>query len=145
MMCSDQESATGRNPLNKCEHVSTVLQRISLETDLHESVSMTMADSLRVLLEHGLLDEGRSLNLSDGCFPAWRAYGNKKGKKRGKEDCAAWKVVKHYYTIKVSRISIVHVTIFTKHFLSRMAKTFPTKLTNCWLVPLPSPWEPLRP
>ncbi len=65
---------------------------------------MTMADSLRVLLEHGLLDEGRPLNFSGGCFPVWRAYGNKSDKKGGKGDCPAWKVFKHYYTIKVSNI-----------------------------------------
>lgn len=88
-------------------------QRISLETDLHETVSMTMADSLRVLLEHGLLDEGRPLNLSGGCFPAWRAYGKKGGKKGVKEDCPAWKVFAHYYTIKVSRFLLLIMMTFT--------------------------------
>ena len=63
---------------------------------------MTMADSLRVILEHGLLDDGRPLTLSGGCFPVWRNYGSKRGKKRLGEDCPAWKVFKHYYKIKVS-------------------------------------------
>ena len=78
-----------------------VIQRVSLETDLHEAVSMTMADSLRVLMEHGLMDEGRPLLFSGGCFPAWQGAGKKGGKKRLGDDCAAWQVFKHYYTIKV--------------------------------------------
>ena len=40
------------------------LQCISLETDLHEAVSMSLADSLRVLLEHGLLEGGEPVPYS---------------------------------------------------------------------------------
>ena len=71
-----------------------------METDLHETVSMLLADSLRLLLEHGLLDGGKPVSYTIGCFPAWRNWG--KGHIfKSSEECAAWKVVKHYYNLKV--------------------------------------------
>ena len=76
------------------------LQQVSLETDLHETVSMLLADSLRLLLEHGLLDGGKPVSYTIGCFPAWRNWG--KGHIfNSSDECAAWKVVKHYYNLKV--------------------------------------------
>lgn len=72
---------------------------VVLETDMHEAVSMTLADSLRLLLEHGLLEGGDSVGLEGGCVPSWR----RNGKKRQSE-CAAWKVFKHYYDLKVSSL-----------------------------------------
>ena len=62
---------------------------------------MSLADSLRVLLEHGLIDGGRPISFTGGCFPAWRMVGNKWSSSATGEDCPAWKVVKHYFTIKV--------------------------------------------
>ena len=62
---------------------------------------MLLADSLRLLLEHGLLDGGKPVSYTIGCFPAWRNWG--KGQFLGSsEECAAWRVVKHYYSLKVS-------------------------------------------
>ena len=61
---------------------------------------MLLADSLRLLLEHGLLDGGKPVSYTIGCFPAWRNWG--KGHIfKSSEECAAWKVVKHYYNLKV--------------------------------------------
>ena len=42
------------------------LQCVALETDLHEAVSMSLADSLRILLEHGLLEGGEPVSYSGG-------------------------------------------------------------------------------
>jgi hypothetical protein len=62
---------------------------------------MLLADSLRLLLEHGLLDGGKPVSYTIGCFPAWRNWG--KGHIfKSSDECAAWKVVKHYYNLKVS-------------------------------------------
>ena len=62
---------------------------------------MLLADSLRLLLEHGLLDGGKPVSYTIGCFPAWRNWG--KGHiLRSTDECAAWKVVKYYYNLKVS-------------------------------------------
>ena len=77
-----------------------------METDLHETVSMSFADSLRVLLEHGLIDGGRPVSFTGGCFPAWRRVGNKWSSSVTGEDCPAWKVFKHYYNIKVDPLPI---------------------------------------
>lgn len=81
-------------------HKCLVMQQVSLETDLHETVSMLLADSLRLLLEHGLLNGGKPVSYTIGCFPAWRNWG--KGQIfNSTDECAAWKVVKHYYGVKV--------------------------------------------
>ena len=76
-----------------------ILQRISLETDLHETVSMLLADSLRVLLEHGLLDNGKPVTFTGACFPAWRGRGQSVA--MSNSECPAWQVFKHYYKVKV--------------------------------------------
>ena len=62
---------------------------------------MSLADSLRVLLEHGLLDNGEPVPHGGGCVPVWRGWwGRRKVPYDG--DCAAWRVFKYYYSIKVS-------------------------------------------
>ena len=75
---------------------------VALETDLHEAVSMTLADSLRLLLEHGLLEGGDPVMWEGGCVPAWKRH-NKVGAVTG--ECAAWKVLRHYYDLKVSHMT----------------------------------------
>lgn len=74
---------------------------VALETDLHEAVSMSLADSLRILLEHGLLEGGEPVSYSGGCVPAWSGWGRRRMMDDG--DCAGWRVFKHYYSIKHGR------------------------------------------
>ena len=79
-------------------------QKVSLETDLHESVSMVLADSLRVLLEHGLLADGKPVSFTEGCLPAWRNWGGK-GLGAYNRECPAWNVFIYYYKMKASECS----------------------------------------
>lgn len=75
--------------------------RVSLETDLHETVSMVLADSLRVLVEHGLLANGQPVSFSDGCLPVWKNWSFSVHGLGGLDlDCAAWKVFMHFYKMK---------------------------------------------
>ena len=62
---------------------------------------MLLADSLRLLLEHGLLNGGKPVSYTIGCFPAWRNWGKGHIFLNSADECAAWKVVKHYYGVKV--------------------------------------------
>ncbi len=71
---------------------------IALETNLHEAVSMTLADSLRLLLENGLLEGGDAVSWEGGCVPAWRMR-----RKVEHAECGAWKVFMHYYNLKVRK------------------------------------------
>ena len=93
------------------------MQKVSLETDLHESVSMVLADSLRVLLEHGLLADGKPVSFTDGCVPAWRKWGmSGRGLGGDSGDCPAWKVFMYYYKMKVSRFVVFACDFtFTQH------------------------------
>ncbi len=74
-----------------------------METDLHESVSMLLADSLRVLLEHGLLADGKPVSFTEGCLPAWRNWGlGGRGLGGISWECPAWTVFMYYYKMKAS-------------------------------------------
>ena len=76
------------------------LQAVTMETELHEVVSMSLADSLRVLLEHGLLCEGEAVGGGGvGCGGVWSRWGRRVGDDK---ECAAWKVFQYYYGLKVS-------------------------------------------
>ncbi len=79
---------------------TTLEDCIALETDLHEAVSMTLADTLRLLLENGLLEGGGAVGFEGGCVPVWRGHG-----KVDHSECAAWKVFKYYYDLKVSHVT----------------------------------------
>ena len=65
---------------------------------------MLLADSLRVLLEHGLLSNGRPVSITEGCLPAWRKWGlSGRGLDAlGSTECPAWRVLMYYYKMKVS-------------------------------------------
>ena len=64
---------------------------------------MLLADSLRVLVEHGLLANGKPVSLTDGCLPAWSNWGfSGRGLDVGSGECPAWRVFSHYYKMKVS-------------------------------------------
>ena len=80
---------------------------VTLETELHEAVSMSLADCLRVLLEHGLLNGGEGMGM-EGCVSVWGRWGRRKvgGEER---DCAAWRVFQYYYSLKV-RPHVHHMT-----------------------------------
>ena len=97
-----------------------LMQKISLETDLHETVSMSLADSLRVLLEHGLIDGGKPVSFTGGCFPTWRSWGSGRGLKPKDKETAAWRVFKYYYDIKVSLCVCVHLhgCMYSPFFIS---------------------------
>ena len=71
-----------------------------METELHEEVSMSLADSLRVLLEHGLMNcgEGAGLTGNEGCVSVWGRWGRRRVVE---EECAAWRVFQFYYSLKV--------------------------------------------
>ena len=73
-----------------------------METELHEEVSMSLADSLRVLLEHGLINggEGAGLASGEGCVSAWSRWGQRRV--TDEKECAGWKVFQYYYGLKVS-------------------------------------------
>ena len=82
--------------------VCVCVQKVSLETDLHETVSMSLADSLRVLLEHGLLANGRPVSFTEGCLPAWLNWGlGDRGLDGTSGECPAWRVFMHYFKMKV--------------------------------------------
>ncbi len=78
-----------------------LLQNISLETDLHEAVTMSLADSLRVLIEHGLLASGLNVSLTAGCLPAWSKWGRGTNDGDSELDCPSWRVFSYYYKTKV--------------------------------------------
>ena len=66
---------------------------------------MLLADSLRVLLEHGLLADGKPVSFTEGCLPAWRNWGMSGrglGGARASGECPAWRVFMYYYKSKVS-------------------------------------------
>lgn len=69
---------------------------VTMEIELHEEVSMSLADSLRVLLEHGLINGGEGVG-PGSCFML--------GQRRGMDerDCGAWKVFQFYYGLKNGR------------------------------------------
>ena len=72
---------------------------VAMETKLHSEVSMNMADSLRVLLEHGLINCGQGVGSREGCVGVWgrRRRGTEKG------DCPSWRVFQYYYGLKNGR------------------------------------------
>lgn len=73
------------------------------------------------------MDEGQPLTLNGGCLPAWRSTNKRGGTKRLGEDCPAWKVFKHYYTVKVKlRLQyIVETTCYLLHL--QKGKQFSSK------------------
>ena len=74
---------------------TTTSAAVSMETELHEEVSMSLADSLRVLLEHGLINRGGGARAGEGCVSAWGRAGV-----RDEKECAGWKVFQFYYGLK---------------------------------------------
>lgn len=66
---------------------------VTMEIELHEEVSMSLADSLRVLMEHGLINGGEGVG-PGSCF-MW-------GQRRvtDEKECDAWKVFQFYYGLK---------------------------------------------
>ena len=68
---------------------------VSLETELHEEVSMSLADSLRVLLEHGLINGGGGAGPGRGCVSVWGRAAVVEEK-----ECEGWKVFQFYYGLK---------------------------------------------
>lgn len=58
---------------------------------------MNLADPLRLLLEHGL-QSNQYTNQPTPCVPMWSNAGCVDDGK----DCGAWKVIMHYYRLKVS-------------------------------------------
>eukprot|EP00731_Ephydatia_muelleri_P024949 Em0017g32a len=80
------------NALNQPDVSDEVVQ---LETDLHEAVSMNLADPLRLLLEHGL-QSNQYTDQPTACIPMWSNVGCADDGK----DCGAWKVIMHYYRLK---------------------------------------------
>ena len=76
----------------------TAGKAVTLETELHEEVSMSLADSLRVLLEHGLINGGGGAGPGKSCVSVWghAAVVDEK-------DCAGWKVFQFYYGLKNGR------------------------------------------
>lgn len=104
------EPVSARDQQSSCPHCSSLhcqlsalpcssLQAVTLETELHEVVSMSLADSLRVLLEHGLLCEGEAVGGGGvGCGGVWSRWGKGVGDDK---ECAAWKVFLYYYGLKV--------------------------------------------
>ena len=124
-----------------------LMQKISLETDLHETVSMSLADSLRVLLEHGLIDGGKPVSFTGGCFPTWRSWGSGRGLKPKDKETAAWRVFKYYYDIKVSLCVCVCVCVYIcmaciHHSLFPHRKVMISAIVQirCYLPLSPSPW-----
>ena len=71
---------------------------VALETELHEEVSMSLADSLRVLLEHGLINGGGGTVPGKGCVNVWGSWS--RAAVAGEEECGAWKVFQFYYGLK---------------------------------------------
>ena len=71
---------------------------VALETDLHEEVSMSLADSLRVLLEHGLINGGGGAGPGKGCVSVWGSWG--RATVADDKDCPAWRVFQFYYGVK---------------------------------------------
>ena len=68
---------------------------VTMETELHEEVSMNLADSLRVLLEHGLINCGEGAGPGKGCVSVWGRRGV-----TNEKECAGWKVFQFYYGLK---------------------------------------------
>ena len=80
-----------------------------METELHEEVSMSLADSLRVLLEHGLINggEGAGLASGEGCVSVWGRWGQRRV--TDEKECAGWRVFQYYYGLKVSDSIILYL------------------------------------
>ena len=57
---------------------------------------MNLADPLRLLLEHGL-QSNQYTDQPTACIPMWSNVGCADDGK----DCGAWKVIMHYYRLKV--------------------------------------------
>ena len=71
---------------------------VALETELHEEVSMSLADSLRVLLEHGLINGGGGTVPGKGCVSVWGSMS--RAAVTDEKECGAWKVFQFYYELK---------------------------------------------
>ena len=71
---------------------------VTMETELHEEVSMNLADSLRVLLEHGLINVGGGSRAGESCVSAWGSLG--RASVTDEKECAGWKVFQFYYDLK---------------------------------------------
>lgn len=76
----------------------TASMAVALETELHEEVSMSLADSLRVLLEHGLINGGGGAGPGKGCVSVWGSWG--RVAVVDEKECGAWKVFQFYYGLK---------------------------------------------
>ena len=79
-----------------------------LEVDLHEAVSMQLADSLRELIEHGLESVVSTESLSCLSPFSWLMSQGK----HAVGDCPAWQVLKHFYQLKVSSLDKYLILLF---------------------------------